>query len=32
LLVSIEIIPARGAAWPPLLVALPQQNQPGSWQ
>lgn len=32
LLVSIEIVPARGAAWPPLLVALPQQNQPGSWQ
>lgn len=32
LLVAIEITPARGAAWPPLLVALPQQAQAGSWR
>ncbi|MGH8053055.1 MAG: prepilin-type N-terminal cleavage/methylation domain-containing protein [Stenotrophomonas sp.] len=30
--VSIEVMPATGAAWPPLLVALPQQGVAGSWQ
>ncbi len=30
--VSIEVIPAKGAAWPPLVVALPQQGMVGSWR
>lgn len=30
--VSIEVTPAKGVAWPPLLVALPQQGAPGSWR
>lgn len=32
LLVSIEVIPAAGVAWPPLVVALPQQGAAGSWR
>ncbi len=32
LLVSIEIVPAQGPAWPPLVVALPQQGAAGSWR
>ncbi|MGE8279010.1 MAG: prepilin-type N-terminal cleavage/methylation domain-containing protein [Stenotrophomonas sp.] len=31
-LVSIEVTPNRGAPWPPLLVALPQQSLAGAWQ
>lgn len=31
LLVSIEITPATGTAWPPLVVALPQQTPPGAF-
>jgi len=29
LLVSVEIVPASGVAWPPLVVALPQQGMAG---
>lgn len=32
MLVSIEITPAQGAAWPPLVVALPQSSIAGSWR
>ncbi|MCD9085932.1 type II secretion system protein J [Stenotrophomonas sp. SY1] len=32
LLVSIEITPAEGNAWPPLVVALPQPSVAGSWR
>jgi general secretion pathway protein J len=31
-LVSIEITPQQGAAWPPLLVALPQYARAGGWR
>ena len=31
-LVSIEITPAGGPAWPPLVVALPQHGVAGSWR
>ena len=31
-LVAIEITPAHGAAWPPLVVALPQSAAAGSWR
>lgn len=32
MLVSIEITPAQGTAWPPLVVALPQSSLAGSWR
>ncbi|WP_303748841.1 prepilin-type N-terminal cleavage/methylation domain-containing protein [Stenotrophomonas pigmentata] len=32
MLVSIEVTPAQGAAWPPLVVALPQSSVAGSWR
>lgn len=32
LLVSIAVTPMQGAAWPPLVVAVPQQGAPGSWR
>lgn len=31
-LVSIEITPAQGVAWPPLVVALPTPETSGRWQ
>ncbi|MEN5208618.1 prepilin-type N-terminal cleavage/methylation domain-containing protein [Stenotrophomonas terrae] len=31
-LVAIEITPAHGPAWPPLVVALPQSAAAGSWR
>jgi general secretion pathway protein J len=31
-LVSIEIIPQQGPAWPPLLVAPPQYGRAGGWR